>query len=499
MTPPFRKILIANRGEIAIRVMRACRELDIESVAVFSEVDRTSKHVRYADEAWCIGPAQSTESYLRIDKIIDVARKSGSEAIHPGYGFLAENPELPRACSDAGIVFIGPTAESMTLLGDKTEARKMAIEADIPVSPGISRPIVDSDEAVTLAEEIGYPVLLKAAGGGGGKGVRIVEDPADLKDAFERATAEAAAAFNNPDVFVEKFLVRPRHVEFQVLADCHGNAIHLNERECSVQRRFQKLVEESPSCALDEDLRRRMGDTAIRAVKSSDYTNAGTVEFLLDAEGNYYFCEVNARLQVEHPVTELITGVDLVKEQIYVASGEKLRFSQEDIGINGASIECRICAEDPVSFLPSIGTITELVEPAGPGVRLESGINEGCEVTMYYDPLVSKLVVWGSDREEAIARMKRALEEYKIKGIQTTIPFHTKVLEHGPFLEGSYNTGIVKEIEHPETNRHIDISAIAAAIIADTLGTVDIRPVSSRGRSRWKMAGRMDHGIYRQR
>jgi acetyl-CoA carboxylase biotin carboxylase subunit len=499
MSPPFGKILIANRGEIAIRVMRACRELGIESVAVFSEVDRTSKHVRYADEAWCIGPAQSTESYLRIDKIIDVAKRSGCQAIHPGYGFLAENPQLPKACMDSDIVFIGPSAESMTLLGDKTEARKMAVEAGIPVIPGISRPIVDSDEALGLAEEIGYPVLLKAAGGGGGKGVRIVEEAGELRDAFERATAEAAAAFNNPDVFVEKFLVKPRHVEFQVLADGFGNAIHLNERECSVQRRFQKLVEESPSCALDDGLRSRMGATAIQAVKSSGYANAGTVEFLLDAEGNYYFCEVNARLQVEHPVTELVTGIDLVKEQIYIAAGERLRIDQDDVGLSGASIECRICAEDPVSFLPSIGTITELVEPAGPGVRLESGISEGSEITMFYDPLIAKLLVWGSDREEAMARMRRALEEYKIKGIQTTIPFHIRVLEHGPFLKGNYNTGIVKEIEHSETDRHIDISAMAAAIVADTLGTVEIRPISSRGRSRWKMAGRMDHGIYRQR
>jgi acetyl-CoA carboxylase biotin carboxylase subunit len=499
MSPPFGKILIANRGEIAIRVMRACRELRIESVAVFSEVDRTSKHVHYADEAWCIGEAKSAESYLRIDKIIDVAKRSGCQAIHPGYGFLAENPELPKACIDAGIVFIGPSAAAMTLLGDKTEARKMAIEAGIPVIPGISRPIVDSDEALGLAGEIGYPVLLKAAGGGGGKGVRIVEEAGELRDAFDRATAEAAAAFNNPDVFVEKFLVKPRHVEFQVLADGYGNAIHLNERECSVQRRFQKLVEESPSCALDEDLRRRMGETAVQAVRSSGYTNAGTVEFLLDAEGNYYFCEVNARLQVEHPVTELITGIDLVKEQIRIASGERLGLTQEDIGINGASIECRICAEDPVSFLPSIGTITELVEPAGPGVRLESGISEGSEITMFYDPLISKLLVWGSDREEAMARMRRALEEYKIKGIQTTIPFHVRVLEYGPFIDGRYNTGIVKEIEHTETDEHIDISAMAAAIVADTLGTVEIQRVSSRGRSRWKTAGRMDHGIYRQR
>ncbi len=494
----FRKILVANRGEIAIRVMRACRELDIESVAVYSEVDRTSKHVRYADEAWCIGPPQSTESYLRIDKIIEVALESGSDAIHPGYGFLAENPALPTACKEAGLVFIGPSAESMALLGDKTEARKMAVKAGITVIPGISRALTDSDEAIGLADKIGYPILLKAAGGGGGKGVRIVEEPSELADAFERATAEAAAAFDNPDIFIEKYLVRPRHVEFQVLADSHGNAIHLNERECSVQRRFQKLVEESPSCALDEELRQLMGETAIQAIKSSGYTNAGTVEFLLDDDSNYYFCEVNTRLQVEHPVTELITGVDLVKEQIRIASGEPLRLRQEDIGINGASIECRICAEDPISFLPSIGTITELVEPAGPGVRLESGINEGCEVTMYYDPLIAKLIVWGGDRQEAIARMKRALEEYKIKGIQTTIPFHVKVLNHKPFIDGCYNTGIVQDIEHPETDRHIEISAIAAAIIAMTQGEVEIRP-ASEGQSRWKQAGRTEHGIHRRR
>jgi acetyl-CoA carboxylase biotin carboxylase subunit len=492
------KILVANRGEIAVRIMRACREMDIESVAVFSEVDRTSKHVRYADEAWCIGPAVSSESYLRIDRIISTAKDSGCDAVHPGYGFLAENPALPRACKEAGLIFIGPSEESMALLGDKTEARTMAIAAGIPVIPGIAHPLEDAEEALKVAEEIGYPVLLKAAGGGGGKGVRVVDTPDELADAFERATAEAKASFDNSDVYVEKFLINPRHVEIQILADNYGNIIHLNERECSVQRRFQKLIEESPSCALDEELRKKMGETAIRTARAAGYTNAGTVEFLLDAEGNFYFCEVNTRLQVEHPVTELLTGIDLVKQQILIASGEKLSLKQEDIGLNGASIECRICAEDPISFLPSIGTITELVEPAGPGVRLDSGIHDGYEVTMYYDPLVAKLIVWGSNREEAIARMKRALEEYKIKGIETTIPFHMKVLEHEPFLRGCYNTGIVKEIEHPETDMHIEIAAIAAAIIAKTQGSIDIRPVTEDS-SRWKLSGRTDHGVYRRR
>jgi len=492
------KILVANRGEIAVRIMRACREMDIESVAVFSEVDRTSKHVRYADEAWCIGPAASSESYLIIDRIISTAKESGCDAVHPGYGFLAENPALPRACKEAGLVFIGPSEESMALLGDKTEARTMAIDAGIPVIPGIAHPLEDADEALKVAEEIGYPVLLKAAGGGGGKGVRVVDTPDELADSFERATAEAKASFDNPDVYVEKFLINPRHVEIQILADNYGNIIHLNERECSVQRRFQKLIEESPSCALDEILRKKMGDTAIQTARAAGYTNAGTVEFLLDADGNFYFCEVNTRLQVEHPVTELLTGIDLVKQQILIASGEKLSLKQEDIRLNGASIECRICAEDPISFLPSIGTITELVEPAGPGVRLDSGIHDGYEVTMYYDPLVAKLIVWGSNREEAIARMKRALEEYKIKGIETTIPFHMKVLEHEPFLLGCYNTGIVKEIEHPETDMHIEIAAIAAAIIAKTQGSIDIRPVTEDS-SRWKQSGRTEHGVHRRR
>ena len=327
------KILVANRGEIAVRIMRACREMDIESVAVFSEVDRTSKHVRYADEAWCVGEAASSESYLRIDRIISTAKESGCDAVHPGYGFLAENPALPRACKEAGLIFIGPSADSGILPRFLSGQRMMAIDADIPVIPGIAHALESSDEALQVAEEIGYPVLLKAAGGGGGKGVRVVYAPEELADAFDRATAEASASFDNPDVYVEKFLVNPRHVEIQILADNYGNIIHLNERECSVQRRFQKLIEESPSCALDEELRRKMGETAIRTARAAGYTNAGTVEFLLDDEMNFYFCEVNTRLQVEHPVTELLTGIDLVKQQILVASGEKLSLKQEDIGL----------------------------------------------------------------------------------------------------------------------------------------------------------------------
>jgi acetyl-CoA carboxylase biotin carboxylase subunit len=493
----FSKILVANRGEIAIRIMRACREMGIESVAVYSEIDRTAKHVRYADEAYCIGPAPSLESYLRMDRVMETALKSGCQAVHPGYGFLAENPALPAACLDAGITFIGPSAESMALLGNKTQARRMAVEAEIPIVPGTTEPLSDVAEAEAVVRDMGLPVLLKAAGGGGGKGVRVVRAASQLRSSLEQATAEAKAAFNNPDIYIERYLERPRHVEIQVLADHHGNVAHLSERECSVQRRFQKLIEESPSCALDQDLRHRMGEAATRAVMASDYHNAGTVEFLLDSAGSFYFCEVNARLQVEHPVTELVTGVDIVKEQIMIAQGHPLSFSQEDVELRGAAIECRICAEDPVTFLPSTGTITELEEPSGPGVRLDSGISEGYQVSLYYDPLISKLLVWGRDRDEALARMKRALQEYRIKGIHTTIPFHLKALEHGSFRSGQYDTGIVQEIEHPETDEHIEVAAIAAAIVAGEDIAVELGGRSEE--SRWKMLGRVGNGLRRSK
>ncbi len=488
------KILIANRGEIAVRIARACHETGIISVAVFSEADRSAKHVRYADEAYEIGPAPSVESYLVINRIIETAVKSGCQAIHPGYGFLAENPALPAACAAAGLIFIGPDADSMALLGNKTEARKVMEKAGVPIIPGAMEPLKSEAEALAAAAEVGYPVLLKAAAGGGGKGVRVVHSKDELPSAFTRAGAEALSAFGNPDVFLEKYLIEPRHVEIQILADNYGNVIHLNERECSVQRRYQKLIEESPCCILDEAMRERMGKAAITAVKASGYTNAGTVEFLVDSSGDFYFLEVNTRLQVEHPVTELITGIDLVKEQIRIASGEELGMSQKDIGINGAAIECRISAEDPETFLPSVGYIRELVEPSGPGVRVESGISADYEVPVYYDPLLAKVITWGKDRQEAIARMLRALDEYKIKGVKTTIPFHRRVLVDKGFSEGNYDTGIVTRIEHHRTNDFLEISAIAATIVAMNENNVEF--VSDvKQDDRWKLSGRMYGGI----
>ena len=488
------KILIANRGEIAVRIARACHETGITSVAVFSEADRSAKHVRYADEAYEIGPAPSVKSYLVIDRIIETAVKSGCQAIHPGYGFLAENPALPAACAAAELIFIGPDADSMALLGNKTEARKVMEKAGVSIIPGAMEPMQSEAEALAAAAEVGYPVLLKAAAGGGGKGVRVVHSKEELPSAFIRAGAEALSAFGNPDVFLEKYLIEPRHVEIQILADNYGNVIHLNERECSVQRRYQKLIEESPCCLLDEAMRERMGKAAITAVKASGYTNAGTVEFLVDSSGDFYFLEVNTRLQVEHPVTELITGIDLVKEQIRIASGEELGMSQEDIGINGAAIECRISAEDPETFLPSVGYIRELVEPSGPGVRVESGISADYDVPVYYDPLLAKVITWGKDRQEAIARMLRALDEYKIKGVKTTIPFHRRVLADRDFSEGNYDTGIVTRIEHHRTNDFLEISAIAATIVAMNDENVDF--VSDvKQDDRWKLSGRMYGGI----
>lgn len=488
------KILIANRGEIAVRIARACHETGITSVAVFSQADRSAKHVRYADEAYEIGPASSAESYLVIDRIIETALKAGCQAIHPGYGFLAENPALPAACTAEGLIFIGPSADSMALLGNKTEARKLMQKTGIPIIPGTKEPLGSEAEALTSAAEIGYPVLLKAAAGGGGKGVRVVHSKDELPSAFKRAGAEALSAFGNPDIFLEKFLIEPRHVEMQILADNYGNVIHLNERECSVQRRYQKLIEESPCCILDEAMRKKMGNAAIAAVKASGYTNAGTVEFLIDSSGDFYFLEVNTRLQVEHPVTEMITGIDLVKEQIRIASGEELNLTQEEIGINGAAIECRISAEDPETFLPSVGYIRELVEPSGPGIRVESGISSNYDVPVYYDPLLSKVIAWGRDRREAIARMLRALDEYKIKGVKTTIPFHRKVLVNSDFVEGNYDTGIVTRIEKKKTNKFLEISAIAATIVAMDNEKVDF--VSNvKQDDRWKLSGRMYGGI----
>ncbi len=493
----FEKILVANRGEVAVRIMRACRDMGIRSVAVYSEIDRVSKHVRYADEAYCIGPAPSADSYLRIDRIIDVALQSGCRAIHPGYGFLAENPGLPAACMEAGLSFIGPSSESMSLLGNKTMARRMAEEAGIPIIPGTPEPISGVEEAEAAAVKIGLPILLKAAGGGGGKGVRIVRELSEFRSSFRQATAEAKAAFDNPDIYMEKYLESPRHIEIQVLADHHGGVVHLGERECSVQRRFQKLIEESPSCALDGKLREKMGEYAKRAVVASNYHNAGTVEFLMDSSGHFYFCEVNARLQVEHPVTELVTGVDIVKEQIMIAQGYPLSFRQEDVEMRGAAIECRISAEDPVTFFPSTGTITELDEPSGPGIRVDSGVDEGCGISLYYDPLVAKLLAWGKDRAEALARMKRALEEYRIKGIRTTIPFHLRALEDEGFRAGRYDTGMVNGMKHAGTREYVVPAAIAAAIAAGGEKKVELEHQAEH--IGWKLRGRVEHGLHRSK
>jgi acetyl-CoA carboxylase biotin carboxylase subunit len=491
----FKKILVANRGEIAVRVLRACREMEIRSVTIYSDADRNALHSRYADEVYYVGPAPAIESYLKIDKIIEVARKSGAEAIHPGYGFLAENTEFARACEDNGIVFIGPNSRAVELLGDKIASKKTMSKAGIPVIPGSEGAINKEEDARRIAAEIGFPVLIKAAGGGGGKGMRVVSDAQSLGSAMKQAIGEARSAFGNPTIFIEKFLESPRHIEFQILADNHGNAVHLFERECSVQRRHQKLIEESPSAIMTTELRARMGDAAVKAVNASKYNNAGTVEFMVDREKNFYFLEMNTRLQVEHPVTELITGVDIVKEQFKIAAGEKLSLKQDDITMVGAAIECRISAEDPENgFAPSTGKIVELIEPGGIGVRIDSGIYEGFQVPIYYDPLVAKLLVWAPTRQEAIIRMKRALSEYMVRGIRTSIPFHVLVMEHPKFVEGDYDTTfidkVLKKIEYKKQN--YDIAAISS-VLGRELKSKRVR-VSSIQREKtdnpWKMAGR---------
>ncbi len=491
----IKKILVANRGEIAVRVLRACREMGIKSVTVYSDVDRTALHTRFADEVYYIGSSPSTESYLRIEKIIDVAKKSNAEAIHPGYGFLAENTEFAKACETEGIIFIGPNSKAIELLGDKIASKITMFKAGVPVIPGSEGAIKDETEALKVIEKIGLPVLIKAAGGGGGKGMRVVRDKKDLGTAIKQAIGEAKSAFGNPTIFIEKFLKQPRHIEFQILADNYGNVVHLGERECSIQRRHQKLIEESPSAIMTPELRERMGEAAKKAVKVSGYNNAGTVEFMVDKNKNFYFLEMNTRLQVEHPVTELVTGIDIVKEQFKIAAGEKLTLRQGDIRINGSAIECRITAEDPENnFMPSTGKITELVEPGGIGVRLDSGIYEGFEVPVYYDPLIAKLLVWAPTRREAIERMKRALREYTIHGIKTSIPFHLLVMENPQFVAGEYDTTfidrILGKIEYKKGKYE---TAAIAALITKTLQeqkmTVSTK-VTQQTASPWKLAGR---------
>jgi len=446
-----KKILVANRGEIALRIMRTCKDMKISTLAVFSEVDRNAPFVRYADEAVCIGPAQSSESYLKIDRIIQAAKDFGADAIHPGYGFLSENPVFAEEVQKAGLILIGPSAHSMRIMGSKLAAKEAVSKYDIPMVPGTPGAIHNPEEAVQMAEQIGYPVLIKASAGGGGKGMRVVEKREELQEQIERAQSEARSAFGDDAVFVEKFVSKPRHIEFQVMCDSHGNGIHLSERECSIQRRHQKVIEEAPSSILTEAMRKEMGDCAIRVAKSCDYLGAGTVEFLIDDKLNYYFLEMNTRLQVEHPVTEMITGMDLVREQIEVARGKELSVKQEDLKIHGHSLEVRVYAEDPKeNFLPATGTLNTYLSPKGPGVRLDDGFEEGMEIPIYYDPMISKLITHGSNRTEAIDRMLRAMDDYVITGVKTTIPFCRFAIDHKSFRSGDFDTNFVKQHFKPE-------------------------------------------------
>jgi acetyl-CoA carboxylase biotin carboxylase subunit len=447
----FRKILIANRGEIALRIIRSVKEMGIATVAVFSEPDRNSLHVRHADEAVCIGPAASSASYLRGDKIIEVALKLRADAIHPGYGFLSENEDFAKKVIAAGLVFIGPSPDAIRIMGNKLAAKDAALKYKIPMVPGGDKAISSIEEAKSIAAKTGYPVLIKASAGGGGKGMRIVENEDSFAESMQRAVSEAQAAFGDGSVFIEKYISSPRHIEIQVLGDQHGNIVHLFERECSIQRRYQKVVEEAPSSVLDEKLRNAMGKAAVDAARSCDYYNAGTVEFILDENNNYYFLEMNTRLQVEHPVTEMITGVDLVKEQIRIAEGEKLSFRQEDLNIHGHAIELRIYAEDPANnFLPYTGKLLSYQRPQGPGIRVDDGFEEGMDIPVYYDPMIGKLIVHASNRREAIQRMLRAIQEYKITGIENTLAFGKFVMEHPAFISGKFDTHFVQKYFKPD-------------------------------------------------
>ena len=503
----FKKILIANRGEIAVRVLRACHEMGIAAVAVYSEVDRGALHVRKADEAYPIGSAAATESYLNIPRILDVAKRSGADAIHPGYGFLSENAKFAQACADAGVKFIGPTAAAMEALGSKTRARQAMEKAGVPFVPGTSRGVDSIEEAEQVAARIGYPVMLKAAAGGGGKGMRLVEVPELLKSALEAARSEAERSFGDSEVYIEKAIVNPRHIEMQVLADEHGNTVYLGERECSLQRRHQKVLEEAPSPIVDSDMRRRMGETAVRVAQAANYTNAGTVEFLVDQAKNFYFLEMNTRLQVEHPVTELITGLDLVHLQIRIAAGEKLPFKQEDVRVRGHAIECRIYAEDPDNnYFPSPGKISLLLEPSGPGIRVDSGMYEGWSVPIDYDPLLAKMIGYGTDREQAIARLTRALSEYFVGGIKTNISLFRRILGDADFRAAKLDTGFLDRMlqrtdENRAASRDAEVAAIAAGmfvVLGSTAAAAEERTSDSgsvamdAGASKWKDASRRE-------
>lgn len=495
----FNKILIANRGEIAVRIIRACREMNISPVAVYSDADYQALHVRLADEAYRLGPAPSTESYLRIDRILAAAHQAGAQAIHPGYGFLSENANFARAVEEAGLVFIGPSWQAIEALGDKTRAREIAVRANAPIVPGLTQPVTDVRELKRLAQEVGYPILLKAAAGGGGKGMRRVDSPDQLDAAFAMARSEAESAFGNGAIYFEKLLEHPRHIEIQVIGDRYGHIIHLGERECSLQRRHQKVIEECPSPLNDTALRERMGQVAVNIAREAGYYNAGTVEFLVDQQRQFYFLEVNTRLQVEHPVTEMVTGVDLVREQIRIAAGERLHWQQRDIQWRGVAIECRICAEDPDNdFMPCPGTITRLRPPAGPGIRDDSGVFSGWSVPVFYDPLLGKLIAWGWTRAEAIDRLRRALDEYVLDGIGSTIPFYREILRDAEFIEGRLDTGFIERFLNRRLQHSTEIPASLrrAALIAATLHYTDhsTQPSANAeqpaGNSAWKMHGR---------
>ena len=496
---PIRRVLVANRGEIAVRVIRTCRERGIETVAVFSEADRTSVHVRLADEAYSVGPPPSSQSYLVIEKLIEVAQQSGCDAVHPGYGFLSENAGFAQACADAGLIFIGPPPQAIRMMGDKTAARALMEEAGVPMAPGTTDAVTDVREATEVAGEIGYPVLIKAAAGGGGKGMRVVEEEGALERAFEMARSEAQSAFGDGRVFIEKYIQEPRHIEFQILADAHGNIVHLFERECSVQRRHQKVIEEAPSSVLTPDVREAMGQAAIEAARACGYVNAGTVEFLVDKDLNFYFMEMNTRLQVEHPVTEAVTGLDLVAEQLRIAEGEKLGYAQDDLAINGHAVECRVYAEDPAAgFLPDPGPLLRHAPPSGFGVRVDAGVEEGGEVPVHYDPMISKLITWGRTRPEAIHRMDRALAEYDIAGVQTTIPFCRFVMQHEAFRTGQFSTRFVERYfssdvlspDNPELERAAAIAAVlfeaTQTPTAPSLNGQNARTSSAWRERRWR-------------
>jgi acetyl-CoA carboxylase biotin carboxylase subunit len=495
----FNKVLIANRGEIAVRIVRACRELGIQTVAVYSDVDRAALHVRYATEAYHIGPPSARGSYLRMDRILDVAKRSGADAVHPGYGFLAERPDFARAVADAGLVWIGPPATAIGAMGDKIVARKTVETAGVPVVPGTELDLHD-DALEVAAGFVGFPLLIKATAGGGGKGMRLVERQEDFIRALQGARREAEAAFGDGAVYLEKVIEDARHIEIQLLADHYGNVIHLGERECSIQRRHQKLIEESPSPVVDDALRQQMGVIAVRAAQAVNFVNAGTIEFLVDKDKHFYFLEMNTRLQVEHPVTEQVTGVDIVKAQLRIARGRKLAFTQDEMHHNGWAIECRVNAEDPYNdFLPSIGVIDAITLPTGPGVRVDTGVYEGFEITPYYDPLISKVICWGETRAEALLRMRRALEEYRIMGIKTNIPFHQRILDSHRFMAGQFDTTFVEEkfsMREDLPPEQARLAAIIATLVAHQhslkAGQLLRLDGEASGSNRWKWGPRRD-------